>query len=108
MRIQNLIKEEILNTLITSEAGLSEEEGEKRLHEYGFNEIKEARKKPLYLKLLSQFTHFLAVLLWIAAALSFLSEYLHPGEGMFTLGLAIVAVILINAVFTFVQEYRAE
>ena len=108
MRIQNLTKEEILKTLITSETGLSEEEAEKRLHEYGFNEIREIRKKPLYLKLLSQFTHFLAVLLWIAAALSFLSEYLHPGEGMFTLGLAIVAVILINAVFTFVQEYRAE
>lgn len=108
MKIQNLTKEEILKTLITSESGLSEEEAEKRLHEYGFNEIRQIRKKPLYLKLLSQFTHFLAVLLWIAAALSFLSEYLHPGEGMFTLGLAIVAVILINAVFTFVQEYRAE
>ncbi len=108
MRIQNLTKEEILKTLITSETGLSEEEAEKRLHEYGFNEIREIRKKPLYLKLLSQFTHFLAVLLWIAAALSFLSEYLHPGEGMLSLGLAIVAVILINAVFTYVQEYRAE
>ena len=108
MRIQNLTKEEVLKTLITPETGLSEEEAEKRLNEYGFNEIREIRKKPLYLKLLSQFTHFLAVLLWIAAALSFLSEYLHPGEGMFTLGLAIVAVILINAVFTFVQEYRAE
>jgi len=108
MRIQNLTKEEVLKTLITPETGLSEEEAEKRLNEYGFNEIREIRKKPLYLKLLSQFTHFLAVLLWIAAALSFLSEYLHPGEGMFTLGLAIVAVILINAAFTFVQEYRAE
>jgi sodium/potassium-transporting ATPase subunit alpha len=108
MRIQNLTKEEILKTLITSETGLSEEEAEKRLHEYGFNEIREIRKKPLYLKLLSQFTHFLAVLLWIAAALSFLSEYLHPGEGMLSLGLAILGVIVLNAIFTFVQEYRAE
>ena len=108
MRIQNLTKEEILKTLITSETGLSEEEAEKRLNEYGFNEIREIRKKPLYLKLLSQFTHFLAVLLWIAAALSFLSEYLHPGEGMLSLGLAILGVIVLNAIFTFVQEYRAE
>lgn len=108
MRIQNLTKEEILKTLITSETGLSEKEAEKRLHEYGLNEIREIRKKPLYLKLLSQFTHFLAVLLWIAAALSFLSEYLHPGEGMLSLGLAILGVIVLNAIFTFVQEYRAE
>ena len=91
MRIQNLTKEEILKTLITSETGLSEEEAEKRLHEYGFNEIREIRKKPLYLKLLSQFTHFLAVLLWIAAALSFLSEYLHPGEGMLSLSALAIA-----------------
>jgi sodium/potassium-transporting ATPase subunit alpha len=57
---------------------------------------------------LGQFTHFLAVLLWMAALMSFLSECLHPGEGMLTLGIAIVAVIFINAVFTFIQEYRAE
>ena len=80
----------------------------KRLHEYGLNEIKEVRGKPLYLRFLAQFTHFLAILLWIAAGLCFLSEYLHPGEGLLSLGIAIFGVILINAVFTFVQEYRAE
>ncbi|MEW6215363.1 MAG: cation-transporting P-type ATPase, partial [Nitrospirota bacterium] len=108
MKIQNLSKEEVLKTLLTSERGLSEEDARRRLHEYGLNEIKEVRKKPLYLRLISQFTHFLAILLWIAAALCFLSEYLHPGEGMLSLGLAIVGVIVINAIFTFIQEYRAE
>ncbi len=108
MKIHNLSKEEVLKTLVTSERGLSEEEARRRLHEYGLNEIKEVKKRPLYLRLISQFTHFLAVLLWIAAALSFLSEYLHPGEGMLSLGLAIIGVIVINAIFTFIQEYRAE
>ena len=108
MKIQNLTKEEVFTSLITSETGLSEEAAKKRLQEYGPNEIKEVRKKPLYLRFISQFTHFLAVLLWIAAVLSFLSEYLHPGEGMLTLGLAITAVIFINAFFTFIQEFRTE
>ncbi len=108
MRIQNLTKEEVIKSLVTSENGLSEEDAKKRLHEYGLNEIKEVRKKPLYQRLISQFSHFLAILLWIAVALCFLSEYLHPGEGMITLGIAIVAVIFINAIFTFIQEYRAE
>jgi len=108
VKIQSLPKEDVLKSLLTSEAGLTEEEARGRLHEYGLNEIKEVRKKPLYLKFISQFTHFLAVLLWIAAFLSFLSEYHHPGEGMLTLGAAIIAVIFINAVFTFIQEYRAE
>jgi sodium/potassium-transporting ATPase subunit alpha len=108
LKIQNLTKEEVFTSLITSETGLSEEAAKKRLQEYGPNEIKEVRKKPLYLRFISQFTHFLAVLLWIAAVLSFLSEYLHPGEGMLTLGLAITAVIFINAFFTFIQEFRTE
>jgi sodium/potassium-transporting ATPase subunit alpha len=108
VKIQNLTKEEVFTTLLTSENGLPEEEAQRRLNEYGLNEIKEVRKKPLYLKFISQFTHFLALLLWIAAFLSFLSEYHHPGEGMLTLGAAIIAVIFINAVFTFIQEYRAE
>lgn len=108
MKIQSLPKEDVFKSLLTSEAGLTEEEARGRLHEYGLNEIKEVRKKPLYLKFISQFTHFLAILLWIAAFLSFLSEYHHPGEGMLTLGAAIIAVIFINAVFTFIQEYRAE
>ncbi|MFZ3138227.1 MAG: cation-transporting P-type ATPase [Thermodesulfovibrionales bacterium] len=108
MKIQSLSKAEVLRTLVSSDKGLSHEDAQRRLNEYGLNEIKDVRKKPLYLKLVSQFIHFLAILLWIAAALSFLSEYLHPGEGMLTLGFAIIAVIFINAVFTFIQEYRAE
>jgi sodium/potassium-transporting ATPase subunit alpha len=71
-------------------------------------EIEEVKKASLYIRFLRQFIHFLALLLWIAAGLAFLSEYLHPGEGMLPLGFAIVGVIVINAVFTFSQEYRAE
>jgi sodium/potassium-transporting ATPase subunit alpha len=108
MKIHSLSKEEVFKSLVTSEKGLSEEDARKRLHEYGLNEIKEVRKKPLYLRLISQFTHFLAILLWLAAALCFLSEYLHTGEGMLSLGFAIIGVIVINAIFTFIQEYRAE
>ncbi len=108
MKVNNLAKEDVLRSLVTSESGLTEEEAKKRFLEFGPNEIKEVKKKSLFAKFLKQFTHFLAILLWIGAGLAFLSEYLHPGEGMLTLGLAIVGVILINAIFTFIQEYKAE
>src|SRR3972149_9226625 len=108
MKINTLAEKEVLQSLVTSESGLAENEARRRLSEFGPNEIYEARKAPLIARFLKQFTHFLAVVLWLAALLSFLSEYLHPGEGMLTLGLAITAVIIINAVFTFMQEYRAE
>jgi len=108
MKISTLTTEQVLSTLVTSKQGLASEEAERRLAEFGRNEITAVKGKPLLFRLLGQFTHFLALLLWFAAGLSFLSEYLHPGEDMFTMGVAIVAVIVINAIFTFVQEYRAE
>src|SRR5574341_759589 len=108
MKINELTREQVFQSLVTSGRGLSEDEAKRRLVEFGRNEIRKVKRKPLALSFLAQFTHFLAVLLWVAAGLSFLSEYFKPGEGMLTLGVAIVAVIVINAVFTFIQEYRAE
>ncbi|MDA8083905.1 MAG: cation-transporting P-type ATPase [Nitrospiraceae bacterium] len=108
MKIHNLSREDVFLNLVTSENGLSSSEARKRLNEFGPNEIRETSKTPLTVKFLRQFTHLLAVLLWIGAGLSFISEALHPGEGMLNLGLAIVAVIILNAIFTFIQEYRAE
>lgn len=108
MKITNLTNDEVLRKLVASEKGLTEEEARKRYLEFGPNEIKETKKTPLYTRFLKHFSHFLAALLWLGAALAFLSDYLHPGEGMLNLGLAIVGVIVINALFTFVQEYRAE
>ena len=108
MNINEQTKEDVFRTLVASADGLSTEEVRRRLSEFGRNEITAIKGKSLILRLLGQFTHFLAIVLWLAAFFSFLSEYLNPGEGMLTLGLAIVAVIVINAVFTFSQEYRAE
>lgn len=108
MKINSLSKGEVFLALGSSEDGIPEDEARRRLSEFGFNEISEVRKKSLIFRFLAQFTHFLAVLLWIAALMSFLSEYIHPGEGMLTLGIAIAAVVFINAFFTFIQEYRAE
>ena len=108
MKINELTRDDVFITLVTSEQGLGIDEARRRLAEFGPNAIQAARKRPLALRFLGQFTHFLAILLWIAAGLSFFSEYFQPGEGMLTLGVAIIAVIVINAIFTFVQEYRAE
>src|SRR6185369_497986 len=108
MKIQALPHDDVFSTLLSSPEGISAEEADHRRGEYGPNEIRESHVRPMILRLASQFTHFLALLLWFAAALCFLSEYIHPGEGLLRLGIAILAVIFINAIFTFVQEYRTE
>src|SRR3990167_9068820 len=108
MDIARLASSDALKALDTTPDGLSHEEARRRLAQYGPNSLQEIKGPSLAKRFLQQFTHFLAILLWIAAGLSFLAETLKPGEGMATLGWAILAVILINAVFSFVQEYKAE
>ena len=108
MKIQALSHAEVFSSLLSSPGGITVDEATRRLGEYGPNEISEEPARSMLSRLMAQFTHFLALLLWFAAALCFLSEYLHPGEGLLRLGVAILAVIFINAIFTFIQEYRTE
>jgi Ca2+-transporting ATPase len=82
-------------------AGLDPGEAAARLARLGANELPEPRRRPLALRLLDQLTHFMALLLWVAGALAFVS-------GTPQLGWAIWAVVLVNGAFSFWQETRAE
>ena len=108
MRIQNLTIGDAFTSLNTDPAGLSEAEVVRRLAEFGPNRIERVAAAQLLPRLLSEFTHFLALVLWLGAALAFGSEYFQPGKGMANLGSAIVGVIVINGLFSFWQEFRAE
>lgn len=108
MNLWQLEINEVFKELETGPAGLSLEEAQVRFARYGPNSLEVSRGPSLPRRLLAQFTHFLALLLWLAAALAFIAHWLKPGEGMDTLGWAIVGVIFINAAFSFFQEYKAE
>jgi sodium/potassium-transporting ATPase subunit alpha len=107
-QIHRLSAEEVFHVLGARPEGLTEPEAAHRQEEFGPNRLREAARTPWARRLMANTTHFLALLLWGAAGLAFLSESLHPGEGMAFLGWAIVAVILINAGFTWWQEQKAE
>jgi sodium/potassium-transporting ATPase subunit alpha len=89
-------------------SGLSTSEAHRRLYTYGPNRIEKGRGESLLLSFLKQFSHFFALILWVAAALAFVAEWSEPGQGMAKVGLAIVVVIVVSGVFSFWQEYRAE
>ncbi len=108
MRIDQLTAEQALASLDTSADGLSAAEAARRLCEFGPNEVQRAPHTPLLVRLVREFTHLFAVILWIAAALAAYAHLRDPGQGMATLAVAIVAVILVNGVFSFWQEFRAE
>lgn len=108
MKIHHLSVDEALASLKTSFDGLSADEAARRLKEFGPNQVESIKKENLLLRFLKGFTHFFAIILWIAAALAFVAEFNQPGGGMATLGFAIIGVIIINGIFSFWQEYRAE
>ena len=108
MRIHTLTPEQALASLNSSAAGLNASEAARRLAEYGPNHLEEVERENLLWRFAQEFTHFFAVILWIGAALAFIAEHFDPGQGMARLGVAIVGVIIINGLFSFWQEYKAE
>ena len=59
------------------------------------------KPKPMWMRFAAHLLNMFAILLWVATVLAFASDQA-------ALGVAIIIVILVNAVFAFVQEYRAE
>jgi calcium-translocating P-type ATPase len=93
--------ETLLAELATGVAGLPAAEAEVRLSRAGPNELPEPRGPSALLQFASQVTHFMALLLWAAGGLAFVSR-------MPQLGWAIWSVVIVNGVFSFWQERRAE
>ena len=99
--LQRLPENEVYQALQTSAGGIGREDAEKRLHKYGPNTIAEKKGKPLIVRFLSNFTHLMAILLWVGAIVGFVAQ-------MPQLGVAIILVNIINGLFSFFQEFRAE
>ena len=108
MRSQQLNTEQALHRLHTTAQGLSSVEATRRLVQFGANAMAAVRTTPLWRRFARGFTHFFAVVLWIAAGLAAFAEHAEPDQGMGALAVAIVGVICINAAFSFWQEYRAQ
>ena len=83
------------------DSGLSPEECQRRAAHFGANELIEKPRRPLWRMLLDQFTDFMILVLIAAALISGV-----VGDVKDTL--AIVVIVLLNALIGFVQEFRAE
>ena len=81
--------------------GLTSEEAARRLEQSGANVLPAVAPPAPWRRLVAQLVHFFAVMLWVAAALAFVA-------GLTALAIAICLVVMINGVFAFAQESRAE
>ncbi|MCM2578189.1 cation-translocating P-type ATPase [Streptomyces meridianus] len=91
----------LLRDLHSSTRGLSSAEAQRRLVQYGRNELTRRGGPRRPAELARQFTHPLALLLWLAAALLLI-------VGSTAVAAAVVLIIVLNAAFAFAQEVQAE
>ncbi|WP_373069603.1 cation-translocating P-type ATPase [Sulfurimonas sp.] len=108
MKSFQLNKTDLLDKYHTSESGLSEADAKRRLNDFGANEIGTKEKKSYLKEYLKQYVQFFAILLEVAAVLAFIADSFVPNEGNDILAYAIIAAVIINATFTFWQEYKAD
>ena len=98
--IRHATIEDALERLSANTGGLSSEEATRRQATHGKNLIESGKKRSPVLAFLSNFTHLMAILLWVAGTIAFIA-------GLPELGVAVWLVNIINGVFSFWQEARA-
>jgi len=98
----------VYQTLQSRKGGLFSEEVRERLQYIGKNTYEVPDRWKLLRSLVKQFTNFFTILLIISAAICFIAHNINPDESMDVLGAALLGVSLLNAFFSFIQEYRAE
>lgn len=93
--------EDAYRELETSPRGLTDKEAASRLQKHGPNKLPEAKRRSLIFSFLANLYNLFAILLWIGGILAIIG-------GLPQLAYAIFVVIILNAIFAFFQEYKAE
>jgi Ca2+-transporting ATPase len=88
--------------------GLSSDEAQRRLQQYGPNQLESTPPEPKWRKFLAQFTNPLVLLLLVATIISVVAWVIEGMHGLPYEALAIVAIVLLNAIIGYFQEERAE
>jgi P-type Ca2+ transporter type 2C len=107
-QIQRLTEREALGALEAGSDGLASDEAQRRLERFGPNRLPELRRRSPLLRFVAQFRDFFAILLEVAGAITLAAYFVRRDSSDLKVAVAIFAVVVLNAVIGFVQEYRAE
>ena len=89
-----------------AQCGLSQSDAQKRLEQFGRNELTAEEPVPAWRKFLAQFKDVLVILLIIAAAISAVLWLVERESAIPYEAIAILAVVLLNAIMGYVQQAR--
>lgn len=100
--------EKIFDEVKSSPDGLKSDEVQRRLRDFGPNQIAQTKKKDYRIEYLKEYITFFPILLEVAGLLALVAHYFQPGEGNDILAYAVFAAVFINATFTFWQKFKAD
>jgi len=107
-QIHQVATADVFGLLRSRPGGLTDSEAAARRREVGPNRLQAPSRWRWLQGLIKHFVNFFSILLDIAALVCFVADALQPGEGMGLLGWALLGVSVLNALFAFAQEMRAE
>ena len=99
--IETIAGADVYAALGSQVSGLDNAEAAARLATHGPNVLREAPRRSLVRRLAAHFTHLMAILLWVGSVIALVA-------GLPQLSVAIVLVNIINGVFSFWQEFKAD
>jgi len=115
MKWHTIESEEVLRGLHSGLHGLTTEEAKKRLTQYGYNELREKKRRTAFQMFLDEFRDVFMLLLIVATIFSIIVGYyetlMEPTKGFletYTDAITIGVIVILCALAGFVQEYKAE
>lgn len=100
--------DEALRQLGTRTAGLTASEASERWAKFGANVLSRPSPWRWVRQLIKHFLNLFSLLLDVAAVACFVAHAIEPQQGMGLLGVALLVVSLLNSLFAWAQELRAE
>lgn len=101
MKYYNISSDEVLKEVNSNLNGLTTEEANNRLNQFGYNELHQKKKISIFKMILLQLKDAMIIILFIAALISFLLN--ETAEAI-----VILVIIFINSLISIVQERKAE
>lgn len=108
MKWYNMSTDQVLQKLqVRPQAGLTQEEANRRLLKFGKNVLKQSSPPSFLKKIVAQFSDFMVITLIIAAIVSFVTSILSKNSDYID-SIIIISIVIINATIGVLQESKAE
>jgi sodium/potassium-transporting ATPase subunit alpha len=101
-------KESLFQALSCDASGLSAAEAKARKARYGSNEIRFHRARSPLRMLAEEFLALFPLLLLASSILSWVAHFMLPGQGYELIAVALLVVVVLNALVSFIQNYKVE